>query len=289
MGRPRKPPAVLVDVDVRRSRKLAALPNDEARLGFFYVVLPEAKIADPPGQFASREHFRELAGRFDSYLDDYLRAGVLEPAGKLCPRCLEKWSSMPPRRGALVVHDWHDHQYDPRKLERQREWDLANRPPVGDEISDAISDGVSDAQSDVVSDADSRAPVRGGTPDRVGPRGLNVERRTENGISHGEDSPPSGARERVDVAALLARGWPKVTRPQRKVLDEIAARHDVTGHAFAAEAIRNARPDQDPLEAAMAADRMWQDAQRARADADEAEAARLKAAERELPWLGGQP
>lgn len=191
MGRPRKPPAILVEATVRRSTKLAALPSDGARLGFFYVVLGDAKLAEPPGQFGSMAHFREVAGRFARYLDAYIAVGVLEVAPKLCPRCAPKWATMPPRRGALVVHDWHEHQYDPRRLERQQAYDDRQRDTSGDDVadgvSDAISDGVSapvsDAISDGVSDADPRAPVRGPTRSRA----ANVERRT-NGISPREDS-----------------------------------------------------------------------------------------------------
>lgn len=295
MGRPRKPPAILVEATVRRNAKLAGLPGDTARLGFFYVVLAEAKLADPPGMFASREHFRELAGRFARYVDDYLRVGVLEPASKLCKKCAERWSSMPPKRGALVVHDWHDHQYDPRKVERQREYEDRQREAAADTISDGISDAVSDAQSDGVSDGisdavepefptpDSRAPAR----DRAR-RTSNIEQRTLNESLSGEDS---GARgERADIAALHGRGWTKVTRAQRKVLNEILARHDETGAEFAAAAIRATPADRDPLEAAMTADRLWQDAQRAKAEAEEQGWAEAKATERaeaegRVAWL----
>lgn len=79
----------------------------------------------------------------------------------------------------------------------------------------------------------------------------------------------AGATGREDVAALLDRGWVKVTAKQRKVLDEVAARHDATGYAFAATVIRAAGPEADALAAVMQADRQWQDAQRRRADAEE--------------------
>lgn len=318
MARPRKPPAILVTATVRKSSKLAGLPSDTARLGFFYVVLAEAKLADPPGSFASAEHFRELAGRFGRYLPDYVKAGILEVAPRLCPKCQEKWSTMPPRKGAHVVHDWHDHQYDPRKLERQQAYDEQQRlaleepdeddgePGVSDAVSDekpavsdAVSDVISDAKpgvSDAISDADSRAIARdrapARAPDRVGPDASNVERRTTNGISHGEDRSPSAVRE--DIAALLERpGWTKVTRAQRKVLNEVLVRHDVTGARFAAEVIRNTPADRDPLEAVMAADRMWQDAERRRVEAEEQAWQREKAGERaeageRIAWLTEQ-
>ncbi len=289
MGRPKKPPAILVEATVRRSGKLAALPSDAARLGFFYVVLAEAKLADPPGQFASREQFREVAGRFARYLDDYTGVGILETAPKLCSRCAPKWTTMPPKRGALVVHDWHDHQYDPRRLERQAAYDDRQR----EASNDAISDGVSDAQSDAISDE--KPPSNGGVSDAISAefltpvsgaresgarrdRAANGERRTTNGISSGENpgARDNGKVERADIAALLER-WPKVTKPQRKVLDEVLERHDVTGPAFAAQVIRATPADKDPLAAVLDADRLWQDAQRRRAEAEESAWSEAKA------------
>ncbi len=183
MARPRKVPAVLIEATVRRNAKLAALPSDTARLGYFYL-LGDAKLSEPvPGQFASRAVFRDVAGRWARYLDDYIKQGLLEVAPKLCPRCKERWAAMPPRTGALVVHDWHEHQYDPRKLDRQREYEdrqRAEKAPVEDDVSDGVSDAQSDGVSDAVSDANptgiSRASARGGGRRRA----PNVERRTEN-------------------------------------------------------------------------------------------------------------
>ena len=89
--------------------------------------------------------------------------------------------------------------------------------------------------------------------------------------------------ERVDVAALHARGWKRVTKAQRRILDEIADRHakgDDPGHAFAAEAIRNTAIEGDPLGAAMEADRLWQASRRAKVEQDEADWAETKERER---------
>jgi hypothetical protein len=200
MARPRKVPAVLVEATVRGNAKLAALPSDTARLGFFYVVLGAAKTSEPvPGQFASRIHFRELAGRFARYVDDYIRVGVLEVAPRLCARCAARWNGMTPARGALVVHDWHEHQYDPRKIERQREYEERLRASQSDGVSDAQSDGVSDGVSDAIPTGDSR----GGAPDRV----LNVERRTENVESERRVARRStSARATSGEATLLTKG-----------------------------------------------------------------------------------
>jgi hypothetical protein len=145
MSRPRKAPAVLVDAAIRDNPKMAALPSDSARLGHLYVNLGSAKLQATPGLFASRGHYREVGGRFARFLSDYLAAGLLEEAPGLCERCRRRWSRLPV--GALIVHDWHDHQYDPRRLERQWKYDERQRLQ-----SDALSDGVSDALSDGVSD-----------------------------------------------------------------------------------------------------------------------------------------
>jgi hypothetical protein len=86
--------------------------------------------------------------------------------------------------------------------------------------------------------------------------------------------------DRRDVAALLERGWRRVTPAQLAVLDEIAARHDVAGHAYAAEIIRNTDPDSDPLEAVKAADRRYQDERRRQADLEEKASEAAKRQER---------
>jgi hypothetical protein len=91
----------------------------------------------------------------------------------------------------------------------------------------------------------------------------------------------SARAARADVQALRDRGWPRVTKAQRAILDEVAGRHDQTGYGFAAEVIRNTAPDADPLESVMAADRMWQARQRQQADQAEEAWQRTKAEERE--------
>lgn len=100
------------------------------------------------------------------------------------------------------------------------------------------------------------------------------------------------ATDRADIAALRELGWKRVTKAQRRVLDEIADRHRNgrgDGSAFAAEAIRNAGKT-DPLKAAIEADQLWQDAQRRRVEREELdwkatkERERREAAER-LPEL----
>jgi hypothetical protein len=276
MGRPRKKPAFLVEADVRKSSKLADLSSDTARLGFFYAVLGEAKTSLPiPGRFTSLNHFRELAGRYAEFTTEYIRSGILEVAPRVCERCVKAWSAMPLRSGEVTVHDWHDHQYDPRKVERQRDYEERQRRAQAN-----VSDGVSDAISDAIGE-DSREefPTPFPTPDSRASRtrraGLNVERGTKNGSSpdgrgsKNRDSP--APPERADVAALLEAGFRRVTPKQRTVLDEIADRHRRRGDDgswFAVEQIAG-RGEPDPLRAVIAADKAEQADNRRRVEDEE--------------------
>jgi hypothetical protein len=111
-------------------------------------------------------------------------------------------------------------------------------------------------------------------------------------ISSERDSSGARARpRRADIEALHERGWKRVTKAQRKVLDEVLDRHDVTGPEFAAEVIRATPAGRDPLDEVMKADRRWQDAQRRRVEAEEAAWAKEKAVEaaatpEEPLWMG---
>lgn len=104
------------------------------------------------------------------------------------------------------------------------------------------------------------------------------ENRDETRISLPEVTTRAG--DRPDVQALRDRGWKRVTAKQRAVLDEVLARHDVTGPSFAAEVIKATPKDRDPLTAVMDADRRWQAAERARAEAEEVAAGKAKAKDR---------
>ena len=125
---------------------------------------------------------------------------------------------------------------------------------------------------------DSRARVRSANPVPSRP----VPSRPTESLSRESRAKPG---ERADVQALRDRGWKRVTAKQRAVLDEVLARHDVTGPAFAAEVIRLTPADADPLDAVMAADRMWQASQRKKADAEEAAARQAKVDEQGPAWL----
>ncbi len=100
--------------------------------------------------------------------------------------------------------------------------------------------------------------------------------------------------DRPDIQALRDRGWKRVSAKQRAVLDEVLARHDVTGPAFAAEVIRVTPRDRDPLAAVMDADRRWQVSERSRMVAEEAAWAKTKQREKDElaagpSWLNGIP
>lgn len=126
-----------VECGMHKHEKMAGLPNDTARLGW-YVVLAEAKLQKKQGQFASEAHFKAVIGRFARYLTNYVDAKLLDQV-----------------EGGLVVHDWQRHQWAAKKAgqrednegtsEGQKE-DLQARtpavPPVN-VVSTAGEEGVS--------------------------------------------------------------------------------------------------------------------------------------------------
>jgi hypothetical protein len=73
--------------------------------------------------------------------------------------------------------------------------------------------------------------------------------------------------EREDIAAYRERWHKAPTAGQRKVLDDVLRRHDVTGPKWAADIIR-ANPD-DPIGAVLEADKAWRLERGTAADADE--------------------
>lgn len=113
-------PWIAVKVGVRKNRKLAGLPDDTARYGWIAGVLAEAKLQRPGGRFDSRGQLEEAIGRFAGHVDDYLAAGLLEVAGRLCTSCRKVWVGLP--SGSMVVHDWRSHQRDPFSAARAEAW-----------------------------------------------------------------------------------------------------------------------------------------------------------------------
>jgi hypothetical protein len=166
--KPRREPHVMVAAMIGENSKLAGLPNDTARLGYFYVVLGKAKLQRPAGHFASRGHWREVAGRFARYLPQYMTAELIEEAPDLCKRCAPKWPGIV--KGALVVHDWHDHQSDPGAAERAAEW---RKEHAYDEQPAPEWEGIEQA-----SNADRTSIERGSNSDRTAiQRSLGVHSR----------------------------------------------------------------------------------------------------------------
>lgn len=146
-----------------------------------------------------------------------------------------------------------------------------------DTPADSNVDSTTDSTLDSLRDSPPRARsrARSGAPTSAtarGPFSRSPVSRTESLLEENRSPTPSRSAkpERADVAALLARGWRGVSQGQRKVLDEVLDRHDVTGPAWAASIIDESPPDVDPLQAVILADRAWQNEQRDRAGREDA-------------------
>lgn len=171
-----------------------------------------------------------------------------------------------------------------KETARQREWrkkKAASRNGVSHDVTaNGSGHDVTASVTPVVTPSVTRFPARASRSANPGPArpGPADEESLPERIP---DARPR-SRRRADVQALLDRGWPKVTKAQRRVLDEVLERHDVTGPEFAAAAIRSTPPDKDPLEAVMTADRMWQASEKRKAEAEE-----QAANEERIAWLDG--
>jgi hypothetical protein len=183
-------PWVKVKIGARRSGKIAGLPSDAARLGYFYTLL-EAKVQRVMGVFDCRAHFVEVLGRFGRYLPDYLAAGLLHEAPALCPECKRRHRDA--KRGQIIVHDYLREQRDPTNADRQAAWrgahgdDENNADRNGDErdnVTPSVTGSVT-AYPGVTVTADSRA--RGTTA-----TGTTTGTTTERGST--EPSTGGGAR-----------------------------------------------------------------------------------------------
>lgn len=94
-------PWFLVECALLKHEKLAKLPNDSARFGWF-VVLAEAKLQRKPGRFASEAHFRLVMGRHARFLKAYVSAKLLDRVGD-----------------EIHVHDWQRHQWAAAKAQQR--------------------------------------------------------------------------------------------------------------------------------------------------------------------------
>ncbi len=262
MGRPRRP-WIKVLIDIVDSDKLHALPSDVARWGWIRVLV-EAKTQRKMGIFGSRQHLRNILGQHGRFVGEYIKVELAHevptdaPIG--CVTC-RKWYPEA-RKGEVVIHDFRREQIDPTKTERGGE--AEENPPNPRDNGEIPPRKTA---------ADSRA------------RGTTV---TVTGISLRRESPSARDRasgapdEPPDVQALLDRGWPAVTEAQRDVLFELADRHDQRGHEgeWAAEVIRAAPLDEDPLRALLDLDREWKANRRAEIDRQELEWKATKEAQR---------
>lgn len=178
-------PWVKVKIGARRSGKLATLPSDTARLGYFYILL-EAKVQRRMGVFDNRTHFAEVMGRFGRYLDAYIDAGLIHEAPSVCGDCRSAYAAL--QRGQIAVHDYVREQRDPTHADRQADYrgrlrdvdsDVGVTP---DTVTNTVThEGDSDGDGDPFGTADSRA--RGTTA-------TTTTTATEN-----RPPPPSSTRE----------------------------------------------------------------------------------------------
>lgn len=140
-------PWVAVEATIRRSAKMAALPNDTARYGFI-VALGECKLLARQGSMTP-EQWPELMGRFARYLKDYVSVGLVHLMPAWCGdrACMRGRGPFPD--GRLVIHNWPTYQREHAR--RQAEYEQR------------LTDGPDDARTDVVTDVTTDTPSRGGT------------------------------------------------------------------------------------------------------------------------------
>jgi hypothetical protein len=271
--------------------------------GFDVMDVSTALLNDPKVKRLAREHPEQLTTGFMAYvatMADSWRHGERVTVDDAWPTYLAfdepavaalKAVQLLDARGRVTTSGWRGYFESARDRrektrERWRRWNEAKAK------KEPASNGATNADTAL----GKRGANVGQTPPSVRPSVLR--KRTNESLS--EENPSArgaganGKGERDDVAALLER-WPKVSKGQRRTLDEVLSRHDVTGAAFAAQVIRATPADKDPLAAVLEADRLWQDAQRRRAEAEEQAWADEKAAERadaervtsDPSWLAG--
>lgn len=144
-------PWVAIAADIRRNRKMTALPSDQARYGWI-VALGEAKTLQASGTFTAGQ-WDEVMGRHARYRDAYIEVGLLHASPSECD-CVSNRGACP--AGTLIVHDWNVYQRE--HAVRQARY-RANRDGGSDTKSDTKSDGGSDTESDTPSRALSLSTV----------------------------------------------------------------------------------------------------------------------------------
>lgn len=240
-------------------QKVRALPRRirNSCVGLYWrsISWSNSKLSDG---FVPTDELERMDAR-ESEIEGLVAVGLFEPA-----------------KGGIQIHDFLD-------FNRSRAEILAERAAARDRMAAKRSGNVrrnNGAGSGNVQANKANVPANGRARTRIARESRPDPSRPDSESLSEEDSKPSRAGDRVDLAALLERGWKRVTPSQRRLLDEVLDRHDVTGAAWAARIIRATPPDSDPLAAVRAADSAWQRAQREGADAADADWAARKAAER---------
>ena len=212
-------------------------------------------------------------GRFR---DERLLRAMLGDLGRNVPYLLAHGDLIRLNDGRIYPEGWDEWQEGDWKVGERVRRIRGRAKPTGPTVTADTAETVTPpTKQTVYTPSDGGRPAESLTP-RVGKAGHSGAGRGKN-LSKENPAPPE---VRADVAAIVER-WGRISLKQRAILEEVLGRHDVTGPAWAAVIIRSTPVEADPLAAVMAADRAWQAEQRARADADEAEWATTKAAERE--------
>lgn len=197
-------PWVKLKIGARRSGKIAGLPSDSARLGYFYLLL-EAKVQRHMGVFDSRAHFVEVLGRFGRYLPDYIAAGLAHEVPAMCPEC--KRRNTQAKRGEIVVHDFQREQRDPTNAARQAEWRDRQRDESNGVDNGAVTGNVTPEVTDPVTPTvtvDSRAPESTATVTVT----VDVpSRSTKRGAPAGDDEGPLLSRAQLDTWRSFGSEW----------------------------------------------------------------------------------
>jgi hypothetical protein len=235
----------------------ADLTDSEARAAI--ETLCWAKTTPIEGRWENEAHFRHVMGRSARHLGRLLRVGWLEQAPHLCRSCSEEFEGVPD--GGIVLHGWNDDQGpdDPTRVDRQARYRERNREELAQK--ERARRHVDRGDEDAVS-----PQSHGDAPER------DVDRDEDE---HREEDREDHARERPDIASLLARGWSRVTARQVRVLDEIADRHDLSGHEWAAGVVRLTPRGEDPLRRVLEADATWKRTRAATVGADQADSQKI--------------
>ena len=210
-------------------RKAAGSHADSAELGWYRLLM--AAKRHERWSFASEEHLQHVAGSFYRYVELYRSAHLLD---------------------GLIVHDGAS--YNAVKSPAERKAEQRERDSMSREYVTMQRDPKRDAMSRL--ERESRETER-------------VERPARDALPPLADG--YGGREnfdgRADLEAFLVITRRAPTPRQRRLLDDVLDRRDLTGPAWAADVMYR-HPD-DPIGAVIEADKAWRDERIAEAQAAE--------------------